>query len=124
MVAGQGPEERGLGLGPATAVSTRRGPPYYYVDVSSLALRAGPSTGSHILTTLGLNHQVEMLGSGVGGWVQVRDARTGIIGWVASRYLESFPVSYPKSVPKKPRPRLGDPAEPEQPAPKAAPKAM
>ena len=110
---------------PATAVSTRPGPPYYYVDVSSLALRAGPSTGSKILTTLSLNQQVEMLGSGVGGWVQVRDTRSGIIGWAAGRYLESFPVSYPKPVPHKRTPgKKGAPAEPEQPAPKAAPKAM
>lgn len=111
---------------PATAVSTRPGPPYYYVDVSSLALRAGPGTGSRMLTTLGLNDQVEMLGSGAGGWVQVRDLRTNIIGWVAGRYLESFPVSYPKA----PKPRApatkGAPEPEEAPAPKVppAPKAM
>jgi len=87
-------------------------------------LRAGPSTGSRILTTLGLNNQVEMLGSGVGGWVQVREGRTGAIGWVAARYLESFPVTYPKEVPKKKRApaKKGAPAEEE--ASKPSPKAM
>jgi uncharacterized protein YgiM (DUF1202 family) len=110
---------------PATAVASRPGPPYYYVDVSSLALRAGPSTSSKILTTLGLNQQVEMLGSGVSGWVQVRDTRSGLIGWVAARYLESVPVSYAKPVHKKRSHKKGAPAEPEeQPAPKATPKAM
>lgn len=77
---------------PAIAVSSRPGPPYYYVNVSSLTLRTGPSTGHKMITALSLNTQVEMLGSGVGGWVQVRDVRTGTIGWVASRYLESYPV--------------------------------
>jgi uncharacterized protein YgiM (DUF1202 family) len=109
---------------PASAVSVRPGPPYFYVDVSSLALRAGPSTSSRILTTLSLNSQVEMLGSGVGGWVQVRDVRSGIIGWVAARYLESFPVPYARSAPKKKRApaKKGAPAEEEEEAPKEAPK--
>ena len=115
---------RNSGWVPASAVNVRPGPPYFYVDVNSLALRAGPSTGNRILTTLGLNSQVEMLGSGVGGWVQVRDVRTGTIGWVAARYLESFPVTYPRTVPKKKRApsKKGEPAEEE--APKAGPKAM
>jgi uncharacterized protein YgiM (DUF1202 family) len=109
---------------PASSVSMRPGPPYFYVNVSSLALRAGPSTGNRVLTTLGLNNQVEMLGSGVGGWVQVRDVRSGTIGWVAARYLESFPVTYSRSAPKKKRApsKKGEPAEEE--APKAGPKAM
>jgi uncharacterized protein YgiM (DUF1202 family) len=116
-------KSRNSGWVPASAVSMRPGPPYYYVNVSSLALRAGPSTGNRILTTLGLNRQVEMLGSGVGGWVQVREVRTGTIGWVAARYLESFPVTYPKAVPQKKRApaKKGAPAEE---APKAGPKAM
>ena len=107
---------------PATAISTRPGPPYYYVDVSSLALRAGPSTSNRILTTLSLNNQVEMLGSGTGGWVQVRDMRTGTIGWVASRYLESFPVYYSKAAPKRRAPAAKGGAESKgAPEPKAAP---
>lgn len=108
---------------PATAVTPRPGPPYYYVNVSSLALRAGPSTGNRILTTIPLNNQVEMLGSGVGGWVQVRDVRTNTIGWVAGRYLESFPVSHPKATVKKRAPGKKSAPEREK-APKAGPKAM
>ena len=99
------------------------GPPYFYVAVSSLALRAGPSTGNRVLATLNLNDRVEMLGTNAAGWAQVRDLRTSIIGWVASRYLESFPVSHPRSVPKKRTPKKGTPHEEEPPAP-AKPKAM
>jgi uncharacterized protein YgiM (DUF1202 family) len=104
---------------PAAALSIRPGPPYYYVNVNGLALRSGPSTGNRILTTLNLNQQVEVLGSGVGGWLQVRDTRTNIIGWVYGRYLEAFRVSAPRPVPK--RHKKAAPA-PEK-APKT-PKAM
>jgi hypothetical protein len=66
---------------------------------------------------------VEILGANAAGWSQVRDLRTNIIGWVASRYLESFPVSHPRPVPKKPQ----APAKEKGPAPQekpGAPKAM
>ena len=72
---------------------------------------------------MSLNDQVEMLGTGPGGWAQVGVVRTGIIGWVASRYLESFPVRHPRTVLRKGR----GPAEPreKEEAPKpAVPKAM
>ena len=110
---------------PAAAMAPTPGPPYFYVAVDSLALRAGPSTSNRILTTLSLNQRVEMLGMNAGGWSQVRDLSSGMIGWAASRYLESFPVSSPRPVPKK-RPAAkkekGEPAEEEQaPAPAAAP---
>lgn len=110
---------------PVAALSIRPGPPYYYVNVSSLALRAGPSTGNKILTTLGLNTQVEMLGSGVGGWMQVREVRTNIIGWVYGRYLESSPVSSPRPVTKPRSPsRKGGPEPGEAPQTPGQPKAM
>jgi uncharacterized protein YgiM (DUF1202 family) len=108
---------------PAFAVSIRPGPPYYYVDVSGLSLRSGPSTSNRILMTLGLNNQVEMLGAGVGGWVQVRDVRSGTIGWVAARYLESIPVAYPRSAPAHKK-SSGKKAPAEEQAPKAGPRAM
>jgi len=108
---------------PASALSIRPGPPYYYVNVNGLALRSGPGTSYRILTTLNLNQQVEVLGSGVGGWLQVRDTRTNIIGWSYGRYLESFPVRYPRSAPKKRgSSRKGAPESKE--APKSAPKPM
>ncbi len=113
-----------MGWVPASALSPQPGPPFYYVNVSSLALRAGPSTGSKILTTLSFNQQVEWLGMGPGGWVQVRDTRTGIIGWAAARYLESFPVRYPRAVPRKRPAKKAAPAEQEEAPAKPAPKAM
>jgi uncharacterized protein YgiM (DUF1202 family) len=86
-------------------------------------LRSGPSTANKALTTLRLNSQVELLGMGSGGWAQVREVPSGIIGWVAFRYLETFPVSYPKTPAKRRAPaKKGAPEEPEE-APKA-PKAM
>lgn len=117
-------KSRRQGWVPVAAVSPRPGPPYFYVNVSSLALRAGPSTGNRTLVTLNFNDQVEMLGMSPAGWANVRDLRTNIIGWAAARYLESYPVSYPKAVSKKKKaPAKQDAPEPE-PAPKKAPKAM
>ncbi|MGB8874445.1 MAG: SH3 domain-containing protein [Desulfobaccales bacterium] len=111
---------------PAAAMATTPGPPYFYVAVDGLALRAGPSTGNSILTTLSLNSRVEMLGMNAGGWSQVRDLRTDRIGWAASRYLESFPVTYSRPVPRK-RPAAkkekAEPAEEEQAPAPAAPVA-
>jgi uncharacterized protein YgiM (DUF1202 family) len=113
-----------LGWIPAASLSIRPGPPYYYVNVSSLALRSGPSTGNKILTTLGFNNQVEVMGSGVSGWLQVRDTRTNIIGWVYGRYLESSPVSSPRSVPKPRSPSRKGAPELESPKAPGTPKAM
>jgi len=99
------------------------GPPYFYVAVDGLALRAGPSTSTPILTTLRFNQQVEMMGTSDGGWFQVRDPGTGTVGWAASRYLQSYPGSYPRSVPAKRHPATkekGEPAQEEQ-APASAP---
>jgi len=109
-----------IGWIPASATSASPGPPYFYVAIQGLNLRAGPSTGSRVLTSLSLNDRVEMLGANAGGWSQVRDLRTNIIGWVASRYLESFPVSHSRAVPQK-RPVPSKEKAPEKPA---APKAM
>lgn len=113
---------RTQGWVPASAVSLTPGPPYFYVAISALNLRAGPSTGSRILTSLSLNDKLEMYDMSPSGWAKVRDLRTGIIGWVASRYLETFPVRYPKPAPRKRRaPAKEKEPEPEKPA---APKAM
>jgi uncharacterized protein YgiM (DUF1202 family) len=90
-----------VGWIPASAVSSRPGPPYYYVNVTSLTLRTGPSTSSKALGTLGFNEQVEMLGMGPTGWAEVRQTRTNLIGWVAAKYLESYPVPRPKAPTKK-----------------------
>jgi uncharacterized protein YgiM (DUF1202 family) len=113
-----------MGWIPVMSVSVRPGPPFYYVNVGSLALRTGPSTASRIIATLGFNDQVEILGMGAGGWAKVRDAQRGIIGWVAARYLEGFPVPVPRRVPAKKAPAK-KPAPEKEEAPKPeAPKAM
>jgi uncharacterized protein YgiM (DUF1202 family) len=105
------------GPGPENFMAPAPGPPNFFVVVDGLALRAGPGTGNRILTTLSFNQQVEMLGSNGSGWYQVRDLSTGTVGWAAARYLQSFPMSSPRPVPRK-RP----PAEREQaPAPAPAP---
>ncbi len=109
---------------PAAALSTRPGPPYYYVNVSSLALRSGPGTSNRILTTLSLNQQVEVLGSGSGGWMQVRDMRTNTIGWAYGRYLESFPVSSPRPAPSHRAPTKKSAPHEEAPKTPSQPKAM
>jgi uncharacterized protein YgiM (DUF1202 family) len=98
---------------PAAALSIRPGPAYYYVNVNGLSLRSGPSTSHRILTTLRLNNQVEVVGSSMGGWLQVRDTRTNIIGWVYGRYVEAFPVKYPRSVPKHQPKSKSQPSSPK-----------
>lgn len=107
---------------PAAAMAPSPGPPYFYVAVSSLALRSGPTTSSRVLTTLSRNDRVEELGWSTGGWAQVRDFRSNTIGWVAFRYLETFPV---RAVPKKRTPAPKEKAAPseEKPAPAPAPPA-
>ncbi|OGP71015.1 MAG: hypothetical protein A2Z73_07170 [Deltaproteobacteria bacterium RBG_13_60_28] len=108
---------------PASAVSLTPGPPFYYVAINGLNLRAGPSTGTRVLTSLGFNDKVEFLDQSPTGWSNVRDLRTGVIGWVASHYLETFPVSYPKAAPKKHRaPSKEKGSEPQEKP--AAPKSM
>jgi len=108
-----------LGWIPASAVSTRPGPPFYYVDVTSLTLRTGPSTSTKAIATLGFNEQVEMLGLSPAGWAQVRQTRTGLIGWVAAKYLESYPVPRPRTAAPKKKEKA--PAKEETPAPAPAP---
>jgi uncharacterized protein YgiM (DUF1202 family) len=116
-------KSRTQGWVPVVAVSPSPGPPFYYVAVSSLALRANPSTSSRIITNLGFNSQVEMLGMGPAGWANVREVRTGTIGWVSSYYLETFPVSQARPAPKRKAPAKKAAPEEEE-APKRAPKAM
>lgn len=81
-----------LGWLPVFAVSPQPGPPFMYVNVSSLALRSGPGTSYKMIATLSLNDQVEVMNMGAGGWAQVRDVRRNLFGWASSRYLEAVPV--------------------------------
>lgn len=92
--------------------------PLYFVNVSSLALRDGPTTSAPQIATLHFNDEVELLDSS-GGWGRVRDVSRNIVGWASMRYLQPVPASRPRSVPKR------APAPKEQPTkPSEAPKAM
>ena len=74
---------------------------------------------------MNFNDKVEMLDQSPTGWSKVRDLRTGVIGWVSSNYLETFPVSHPKAAPKKRKATGKDKeSEPEPQEKPAAPKAM
>lgn len=94
-------------------------PPIYFVSVSSLALRDGPTTSAPQIGTLQFNDEVELLDTS-GGWGRVLDVRRDIIGWASLRYLQPAPASRPQPVPRRRAPA------PKEPAPKPAesPKAM
>jgi len=94
-------------------------PPLYFVNVSSLALRDGPTTAASQIGTLQFNDEVELLDTSA-GWGRVFDVRRDMTGWASMRYLQPVPADRPRSVPRK-RPAPA-PKEPAQPAP--TPKAM
>lgn len=98
---------------PATAVALTPGPPLFYVAVENLNLRMLPSTSSRIITVLNLNDKVEKLDQNPSGWFQVRRLRDGAVGWVAARYLEYFPVSYPRKPPRPLPPPAKKPITPK-----------
>jgi uncharacterized protein YgiM (DUF1202 family) len=101
-----------LGWVPAAALAERREDaqqkqlrkPYYYVAVRKLVLRAKPSDLSEVIRTLGLNDQVEKIGE-TEGWFNVRQPSSGAVGWVISRYLDTLPLTLPRGVPSKKKPR-------------------
>ena len=96
-------------------------PSLFFVNVSSLALREGPTTSAPQISTLSFNDQVEMLETS-GGWARVRDLNRGLIGWASMRYLQPVPASRPRPVPRR------QPSTPKEPAPEPSeaptPKAM
>lgn len=92
------------------------GPQLYFVNVSSLALREGPTTAAPQIGTLQFNDEVEILETN-SGWARVGDVRRERTGWASMRYLQPVPADRPRSAPRK-RPA---PA-PKEPAP--TPKAM
>ena len=95
------------------------GPQLYFVNVSSLALREGPTTAAPQIGTLQFNDEVEILETR-SGWARIGDARRDQTGWASMRYLQPIPADRPRPVPRK-RPAPA-PKEPAQPAP--TPKAM
>jgi hypothetical protein len=92
--------------------------PHYFVTVSGLALRAGPSTAETQIGTLQFNDEVELLETS-GGWARVYDLRRGRTGWASLRYLQPMLADRPQSVPRRqvPTPK-------ESPKPGETPKAM
>lgn len=99
-------------------------PPHYYVNISSLPLRDGPSPSANVIATLNFNSPVEMLGV-TSGYAQVRELQTSKVGWVLPRYISSSPLISPQSPHRRTRARK--PAPKEEKAPEetpAPPKAM
>jgi hypothetical protein len=94
-------------------------PPHYFVTVSGLALREGPTTAAPQIGTLEFNDEVVLLGTS-SGWGQVEDVRRQRTGWASLRYLQPMPADRPQSVPRR-RPA---PAPKESPKPAESPKAM
>jgi Bacterial SH3 domain len=94
-------------------------PPLYFVNISSLALREGPSTAAPQIGTLQFNDEVEILETR-SGWARVGDARRDRTGWASMRYLQPVPADRPRTVPRKrPAPPPKEPVKPAEP-----PKAM
>ena len=94
-------------------------PPLYFVNISSLALREGPTTAAPQIGTLQFNDEVEILETR-SGWARVGDARRDRTGWASMRYLQPMPADRPRTVPRKrPAPAPKEPVKPAEP-----PKAM
>ena len=95
------------------------GPQLYFVNVSSLALREGPTTSAPQVGTLHFNDEVQILET-TSGWARVGDVSRDRTGWASMRYLQPVPADRPRSVPRKRS--APAPKEPTKPAP--APNAM
>jgi len=113
---------------PAPAPAPPPPPPVYFVNVSSLALREGPTTSARLISVLHFNDEVELMGS-LHGWGRVRDIRRNLLGWAALKYLQPAPASRPQFVPPKPQaapepPKEEPPKEEPKPEPTPVPKAM
>jgi len=106
---------------PMVMVETPPPPPpsqLYFVNVSSLALREGPTTAAPQIGTLQFNDEVEILETN-SGWARVGDVRRERTGWASMRYLQPVPADRPRSVPKRRAPAPKEPAKPAE-----TPKAM
>jgi hypothetical protein len=113
--------ESGPPLPPPPMVETPPPPPtpLYFVTVSGLALREGPTTSAPQVGTLQFNDEVEILESS-SGWARVVDVRRDRTGWASMRYLQPVPADRPRTVPRRrPAPAPKEPAKPSEP-----PKAM
>jgi hypothetical protein len=93
-------------------------PSGYFVTISGLALREGPTTAAPQIGTLEFNDEVKILET-TSGWARVVDVRRDRTGWASMRYLQPMPADRPQSVPRR---RAPAPKEPTTPA--ESPKAM
>jgi len=97
------------------------GPPHYFVTVSGLALRQGPTTSAPQVGTLEFNDEVMVLETS-SGWARVEDPRRNRTGWASMRYLQPMPANQPQYVPRRRSTPAPTPKEPPKPA--ESPKAM
>ena len=86
-------------------------PQLYFVNVSSLALREGPTTAAPQVGTLQFNDEVQILETN-SGWTRVGDVRRDRTGWASMRYLQPVPAD---------RPRFGTPEAPGAGCPRSRP---
>lgn len=100
-------------------------PSTFFVTVSGLALREGPSTSAPQISTLQFNDEVQLMGTS-DGWGQVLDVRRNISGWASMRYLQPSPAYRPQSVPRRgtSAPRQSTPTPEPSGTPPPTPKAM
>ena len=73
-------------------------PSLYFVTVSGLALREGPTTAAPQIGTLDFNNEVQILET-TDGWARVLEVGRGRTGWASMRYLQPMPADRPRSVP-------------------------
>ena len=100
--------------GPPSPSTVAPPPPIYFVNISGLALREGPTTAAPQISTLQFNDEVQLMGTS-DGWGRVLDVRRNISGWASMRYLQSSPAHRPLSVPRHETPA------PKQPTPTPKP---
>jgi len=98
-------------------------PPTYYVNISGLALRNGPTTAATQISTLQFNYEVQLMDTS-DGWGRVLDVRRNIIGWASLRYLQPSPAYRPRSVPRRETPAPKEPTPTPKPSEAPPPKAM
>ena len=98
-------------------------PPTYFVNVSGLALRDGPSMASPQISTLQFNDEVQLMDTS-DGWGRLLDVRRNISGWASLRYLQPSPAHRPHYVPRHETPVPKQPTQTPEPSEIPPPKVM
>ncbi|QBY02316.1 SH3 domain-containing protein [Rhodophyticola sp. CCM32] len=63
--------------------------PVVYVTGRRVNMRAGPSTGTAVILSLGFGAEAEQIGDVTDGWVQIRDLASDQTGYMAERFLSA-----------------------------------